>query len=88
VALDRYQVVVVELACLQPLTEPRKSNCLATAPVGPDNVDLDVVAAGPVAADHRRGGDALGGQQPGEGSAGQWLDGVAAPVGPALISRH
>jgi hypothetical protein len=62
---------------------------LVTGPaVSADDVDLDVVAAGLVAAAHRRRGDARGGQQPGEGFAGQWLDGAAAPVGPALMSRH
>lgn len=43
-------------------------------PVSADDVDLDVVAARQVTADHRRGGDALGGQQARERFANQRLD--------------
>jgi hypothetical protein len=62
VALEAYEVVAVELACLQPLDSAEEQQLAGDRfPVSADDVDLDVVAARPVTADHRRGGDAPGG---------------------------
>jgi hypothetical protein len=49
-ALERYEVVVVELACLQPLDRAEEQQLIGDGfPVSADDVDLDVVAARPVA---------------------------------------
>ena len=57
VALEGYEVVVVELCGLQPLDRAEEQQLPGDRfPVSADDVDLDVVAARPVAADRRAAG--------------------------------
>ena len=85
-ALECHEVMVVELARLQPLDRAKEQQLPGHwFPVGADNVDLDVVAARPVTADYLRGRNVLGGQQARERCADQRLDGTATPVSPAQL---
>lgn len=68
VLLQRCQVVAVERGVLQPLDRAEKEQLLGhRLSVAARQVDFDVVAAGPVPADRRSGGQEPVRQEAGEG---------------------
>src|ERR1700722_18771208 len=76
--------MVVELCGPQPLVRAEEQQLSGDGfSVGADDVDLDVVAAGPVAADCRCGRYSLSGQYTCECLSYERFDGAPAPRGPA-----
>lgn len=89
---ERGQVVAVEDRVVQPFDRAEEEQPFGhRLPVGADQVDFDVVAAGPVAADRRGAGQELVRQQTSEGFPDEGFD-RPAPMsagfsGPTTISR-
>ena len=78
--------MAVERGVLQPLDRAEEEQPLGhRLPVGAHQVDLDVVAAGPVPADRGGGGQDAVRQERGEGFPDQGLDRAAPPARPTLL---
>lgn len=84
--VQRGEVVAVEGGVLQPLDRAEEEQFLGHGlPVGAHQVDLDVVAPGPVAADGRGRGQSAVGQQTGQGLTDQRFDRAAPPARPLFL---